>query len=73
MYTQPFWVAGKWPGRLAVSPRPRGGDWLEDEMKYWRREGVNVVASLLMPDEVEEFNLEREQEYCQCAGISFHS
>jgi protein-tyrosine phosphatase len=26
-----------------------------------------------MPDEVEEFNLEREQEYCQCAGISFHS
>src|SRR6266478_3602266 len=47
MYTQPFWIEGKWPGRLAVSPRQRGGDWLEDEMKFWQRSGISLVVSLL--------------------------
>ena len=73
MYTTPFWIEGEWPGRLAVSPRPRGGDWLEDEMKHWRRERVNAVASLLMPDEVQEFDLELERKHCEALGISFYA
>ena len=31
------------PGKLAVSPRPRGGDWL-DEILDWAREGVDRVV-----------------------------
>src|SRR6266705_948501 len=57
----------------AVSPRPRGGDWLKDEMKHWRRDGVNAVASLLMPDEVKEFDLGLECKYCETVGISFYA
>lgn len=25
-----YWIDGVWPGRLAIVPRPRGDDWLED-------------------------------------------
>ena len=31
------WIRGDWPGHLAVVKRPRGGDWLEDEVDGWRR------------------------------------
>ncbi len=72
MYTRPFWIQGNWPGRLAVSPRPPGGDWLEDEINHRREQRVDVVVSLLVPDEVHEFNLEQEQKYCEQTGISFH-
>lgn len=30
-----FWINGPWPGRLAIMPRPRSGDWLEDEIQAW--------------------------------------
>ena len=73
MYTQPFWIEGNWPGRVAVSPRPRGSDWLEDEMKQWRQQGVDVVVSLLMPEEMEEFELQQEQRYCEESGMLFYS
>ncbi len=66
-----YQVQGPWPGRLAVMPRPRGGDWLEDEVRSWRRAGVDVVVSLLTPDEVADFSLAREDELCRANGIQF--
>jgi len=73
MYTQSFCIQGNCPGRLAGSPRPRGGDWLGDEINHWREQKVDVVVSLLVPEEVQEFNLEPEQKYCEQTGISFRS
>lgn len=32
---------------LAIMPRPRPGDWLDDEIAGWRAEGIDVVVSLL--------------------------
>src|SRR5438445_5914218 len=52
MRTELFWIKGPWPGRLAIMPRPRDGDWLENEIQSWRRSGVDVVFSLLMADEM---------------------
>ena len=46
-----FWVPGPWPGKLGIVPRPRGGDWLEDEAKAWHQAGIDVVVSLLEPEE----------------------
>jgi len=43
--------SGFWPGRLGIAARPRGGDWLIDELRSWRKAGVHVVVSLLTPDE----------------------
>src|SRR3954470_12569049 len=73
MRTELYWVQGPWPGRLAIMPRPRGGDWLEDEMQSWRRSGVDVVLSLLTPDEVTDLNLSDESAWCRANGIHFCS
>ena len=44
MKTAPYWIDGPWPGRLAIVPRPRGGDWLEDEVRAWRQVGLDNVG-----------------------------
>ena len=68
-----YWIKGGWAGRLAVSARPRGGDWLEDEVKGWRVSGVDTVISLLTPDEVDEFGLNEEAARCKAEGIALVS
>jgi len=54
-------------------PRPRGGDWLKDEIQSWRRSGVDAVVSLLTPDEVADLGLAEEAELCRANGIQFIS
>jgi protein-tyrosine phosphatase len=73
MFTELYWIDGPWPGRLAISARPRGGDWLEDEIRAWRSAGLNAVVSLLMPDELDDLGLQRESEVCQKKGLEFLS
>jgi protein-tyrosine phosphatase len=68
-----YWIDGPWPGRLGILPRPRGGDWLDDEIRSWKNAGVDVVVSLLMPDEVMEFDLGKEGESCKNQGMEFLS
>jgi hypothetical protein len=51
MQANMFWVAGPWRGRLGIVPRPRGGDWLGDETSAWREAGIDLVVSLLEPEE----------------------
>lgn len=69
MRSEVYWIDGPWPGRLAIVPRPRGGDWLDDEVRSWKDSGLDVVVSLLMPDETREFGLEQEGEKSQAQGI----
>ena len=71
MRTELYWIEGPWLGRLAIMPRPRGGDWLVDEIQSWRRSGVQVVVSLLTPDEVAELGLADEGELCRANGIEY--
>jgi protein-tyrosine phosphatase len=52
-------------------PRPRAGDWLEDEIASWRRSGLDVIVSLLEDAEVAELGLRQEQELCERAGLTF--
>jgi hypothetical protein len=47
----PFWVDTDNQIRLAIVPRPRGGDWLEDEVAHIKRAGVDVLVSMLQADE----------------------
>ncbi len=58
-------------GLLAIMPRPRAGDWLEDEILSWRRQGLGIVVSLLEDSEVAELGLEAEELRCQQAGMRF--
>jgi len=58
---------------LAIAARPRGGEWLEDELRNWRHAGVDTVVSLLDPDEEESLELQSENKLSQQNGISFRS
>jgi len=73
MLTELFWINGPWPGRLAIAPRPRGGEWLDQEMKAWRKLGVDVVVSLLTPEEAADLGLEQERQHAETSGIRFLS
>ncbi len=58
-------------GRLAVMPRPRAGDWLDDEAASWRQQRLDVVVSLLEDAEVAELGLGDEAAACARAGLRF--
>jgi len=67
------WVNGPWPGRLAIASRPRGGDWLTDELGNWKRAGIGTVLSLLTPEEELELGLGAEGGEVARQGIEFRS
>jgi hypothetical protein len=71
MPTKAFWIDGPWRGRLGIIPRPRGGDWLGDETAAWREAGVDVVVSLLEPEEAAQLVLEGEAAAAAESGIAF--
>ena len=73
MATEVFPVEGPWPGTLAISARPRGGDWLEDEMKTWRTAGFDEIVSLLTAEEVEEMDLQHEPRLSRSNDMRFVS
>jgi protein-tyrosine phosphatase len=66
-----YWIKGPWTGRLAIMPRPRGGDWLEDEVRDWRSAGIDVVVSTLMNDEIDELELAEEARLCTANGMEY--
>jgi protein-tyrosine phosphatase len=68
-----YWIDGPWPGKLAISARPRGGDWLDDEIAGWRRTGVDAVVSLLTPEENKDLQLDDESTLTQSQGLRFLS
>ena len=71
--TKLHWLDGPWPGKLALSPRPRGGDWLEDEIAGWKRAGVRGVLSLLTPEEEKELDLRNEANEVKAQGLEYAS
>ncbi len=73
MRTELYWIEGPWRGRLAIMPRPRGGDWLEDEIQSWRQSRVDVIVSLLTPEEQTELILANEEALCRANGIKYVS
>ena len=58
---------------MAIMPRPRGGDWLESEIRSLRNEGVDILVSLLEPHEVDELDLGDEPRRSREAGLRFIS
>lgn len=56
---------------LAVTTRPRGGDWLSDEPSELCRARVDVLVSCLTPSEEHEFELSEEADLATNAGMEF--
>ena len=68
-----YWIDGPWPAKLAVAPRPRGEDWLEDEMAGWKNAGVGTILSLLTAEEERELGLSRESQEARRHDMRFLS
>ncbi len=73
MSTELHWVDGPWTGKLALASRPRGGDWLDEEMSAWRGAGIDTVLSLLTSEEEQELDLKREAQGVKARGMKFVS
>jgi protein-tyrosine phosphatase len=73
MRAEVYWVSGPWPGRLGIVPRPRGGDWLADEVRSWRAAGLDIVTSLLTPEEATELALQEEEAQSCKEGLGFYT
>ncbi len=68
-----YWLDGPWRGRLALAARPRGGDWLRDDVANWKRAGIDTVLSLLTPDEEKDLDLRGEAAQAKSQGMEFDS
>ena len=68
-----FWIPGPWAGRLAISNRPRGGDWLEDEVRGWRDAHLDMIVSLLEDEEERQLGLGNEARLTKESGMRFVS
>jgi len=68
-----YWVPELEGPRLAVMPRPRGDDWLRDEVRSWRLLGVDRIVSLLEAHESSELGLAPEAELCEENDLIFTS
>jgi protein-tyrosine phosphatase len=73
MYTPIYWIDDNYPGRLGLMARPRGGDWLDDEMRALRHAGVDLLVSLLTETEQVTLDLLDEADACAASQIAFCS
>lgn len=68
-----WWIKTNTPGRIGLVPRPRGGDWLADDVVAWKQAGVTTVVSMLTPEEERDLDLQGERAACLAVGLKFIS
>ena len=52
-------------------PRPRGGEWLADEMAALRHAGADILVCMLTARELDELGLVEEASVARAAGLCF--
>jgi protein-tyrosine phosphatase len=68
-----FWIDGDSRIALAIVARPEGDEWLEDELRALKSDGIDTLVSMLEPWEAVELGLARERELAEEAGMQFLS
>jgi protein-tyrosine phosphatase len=68
-----FWIEGNPPVPLAIVLCPRGGKILKDELREIAQSGVQVLVSLLEPDEADWLGLGEEGPLAEQMGMHFLS
>ena len=68
-----YWIRYAQSPRLAIVSRPRGDDWLKDDLAYLKREGIDVLLSMLELQEAIYLGLQHEDEVARNAGLEFIS
>ena len=68
-----YWIEGPWRGKLVLAARPRGGEWLRDDVQDWKTAGVDAVLSLLTTQEEREFEIQNERAEVRKQEMQFMS
>jgi predicted protein tyrosine phosphatase len=68
-----YWIETGIPAKLAIMPKPDGGKHLEAAIRSLKRDGADVLVSLLPPDEAFDLGLEHERAACDGHNIIFRS
>ena len=69
MIASPWWITPQ----LAIIPRPRGDERLDDDMHALYEAGIDLIVSMLEPAEAKELGLGNEQSSALNAGIALIS
>jgi protein-tyrosine phosphatase len=65
MYTKIYWIHDFENGaKLGIMPRPRGDDWLEEEIIKLKKQHIGLWVSLLEQDEMNELGLRNQSALC---------
>ncbi|WPV70276.1 hypothetical protein [Chitinophaga sp. LS1] len=67
MSTKIYWITDT----IGIMPRPRGNEWLEDEIIAFKKQGVDIIVSLLEQSEITELGLRQEKLLCEKHSIQF--
>ncbi|MGC2638944.1 MAG: hypothetical protein WA294_17300 [Acidobacteriaceae bacterium] len=68
-----YWINDGQPPRLAIVARPRGDDWLRDDLARLRDRGIDVLVSFLPADEEWALGLREERAIASELGMQFIS
>jgi protein-tyrosine phosphatase len=66
-----FWVEGDEKIKLAIVLKPRGDDWLKDDLRQIEKDGVQTLVSMLEPQEAEWLGLKEEGPVAEQVGMQF--
>lgn len=73
MIPETYYIKDIGEGGLAIMPRPRGNEWLSDEIKGLKHLGYDLVVSFLEKSEELELDLIEEKSLCEQNDIEFIS
>jgi protein-tyrosine phosphatase len=68
-----LWLNEAQPSQLAVVLRPRGDDFLATDLQVFREEGIDVLVSLLTPEDNDDLGLTEEGRIAAQLGMRFIS
>ena len=68
-----YWIEHDKPPRLAIVARPRGDEWLERDLSRLKNGGIDVVVSMLEPQEAVYLGLRDEADAAAHVGLEFIS
>jgi protein-tyrosine phosphatase len=72
MYTKIYWIHDFDNGaKLGIMPRPRGNDWLEEEIIKLKKQNIGSWVSLLEQHEITELGLRNQPALCSKHDLEY--
>lgn len=66
-----YWIDEFEKGAIGMMARPKGGEWLENEIAILKNTNIDCVVCLIEYHEMLELNIEKEEFYCNENNIEF--